>query len=54
MCESVYIQRALADQFEVIDPYYGADDGFEIAFEQMERFGKGFLRALGEDMVAED
>ena len=31
---------------EVIDPYYGADDGFEIAFEQMGRFTKGFLEHL--------
>lgn len=28
---------------EVIDPYYGARDGFEIAYEQMVRFSKGFL-----------
>lgn len=34
---------------EVDDPYYGANDGFEIAYEQMVRFSKGFLReVLGE------
>ncbi|KAF2093820.1 phosphotyrosine protein phosphatases I, partial [Rhizodiscina lignyota] len=31
---------------EVIDPYYGADNGFDIAFEQMGRFTKGFLEYL--------
>ena len=31
---------------EVIDPYYGADDGFDIAYEQMVRFTKGFLDHL--------
>ena len=25
------------------DPYYGANDGFEIAYEQMVRFSKGFV-----------
>ncbi|MCJ1362899.1 hypothetical protein MMC16_002005 [Acarospora aff. strigata] len=28
---------------EVVDPYYGARDGFEIAYEQMVRFSKGLL-----------
>ena len=28
---------------EVIDPYYGARDGFSIAYEQMTRFSKGFI-----------
>ena len=28
---------------EVGDPYYGAIDGFEIAFEQLTRFSKGFV-----------
>ena len=33
----------------VVDPYYGADDGFEVCFEQVERFGRAFLReVLGE------
>ena len=30
----------------VIDPYYGANDGFEIAYEQMVRFSEGFLRNI--------
>lgn len=33
---------------EVVDPYYGADDGFEVCFEQMERFSKAFLREVVE------
>lgn len=28
---------------EVIDPYYGADNGFETVFEQVHRFSKNFL-----------
>ena len=28
---------------QVGDPYYGARDGFEIAYEQMIRFSKGFI-----------
>jgi low molecular weight phosphotyrosine protein phosphatase len=31
---------------EVIDPYYGADDGFATAYEQMVRFTAGFLKHL--------
>lgn len=31
---------------EVIDPYYGADDGFATAYEQMVRFTDGFLKHL--------
>ena len=31
---------------EVGDPYYGARDGFEIAYEQMLRFSRGFLQML--------
>ncbi len=31
---------------EVVDPYYGEGEGFEIAFEQVQRFGRGFLRYL--------
>ncbi|KAF2399561.1 low molecular weight phosphotyrosine protein phosphatase-like protein [Trichodelitschia bisporula] len=30
----------------VIDPYYGGNDGFDVAYEQMVRFSKGFLKAL--------
>lgn len=33
---------------EVIDPYYGADDGFEVAFEQMTRFSEGFIKYLAD------
>ncbi|MCJ1359208.1 MAG: hypothetical protein MMC33_009208 [Icmadophila ericetorum] len=33
---------------EVGDPYYGARDGFEIAYEQMVRFSKGFLKDVVE------
>ena len=28
---------------QVVDPYYGAKDGFAIAYEQMKRFSKGFI-----------
>jgi len=28
---------------EVVDPYYGGGEGFEIAFEQMGKFGKGLI-----------
>ncbi|KAL8750870.1 MAG: hypothetical protein Q9199_006800 [Rusavskia elegans] len=31
---------------EVIDPYYGARDGFTIAYEQMTRFSKGFIEKV--------
>ncbi|KAL8727481.1 MAG: hypothetical protein Q9166_006005 [cf. Caloplaca sp. 2 TL-2023] len=31
---------------EVIDPYYGARDGFTIAYEQMTRFSKGFIKQV--------
>ncbi len=35
---------------EVIDPYYGARHGFDVAYEQMMRFSKGFIRqVLGEE-----
>ena len=30
----------------VVDPYYGARNGFDIAYEQMVRFSKGFLSQL--------
>lgn len=33
---------------EVIDPYYGADDGFEIAFEQMMRFSEGLIKYIAD------
>ena len=39
---------------EVIDPYYGANDGFEIAYEQMVRFSRGFVeQVLGEEVGRE-
>lgn len=28
---------------EVVDPYYGADNGFEVVFEQVTRFSKNLL-----------
>lgn len=31
---------------EVVDPYYGYDNGFDIAFEQMQRFSTGFLEHI--------
>lgn len=31
---------------QVGDPYYGARDGFEIAYEQMTRFSKGFVEQV--------
>ncbi|EMD70217.1 hypothetical protein GGP41_000354 [Bipolaris sorokiniana] len=31
---------------EIADPYYGGDDGFTIAYEQAQRFGKAFLEKL--------
>ncbi|KAL8666365.1 MAG: hypothetical protein Q9168_007505 [Polycauliona sp. 1 TL-2023] len=34
---------------EVIDPYYGARDGFSIAYEQMTRFSKGFIDQVLQD-----
>ncbi|KAG9239627.1 phosphotyrosine protein phosphatase I superfamily [Amylocarpus encephaloides] len=35
---------------EVDDPYYGARDGFEIAYEQCMRFSKNFLEATFPDV----
>lgn len=31
---------------EVIDPYYGADNGFEVVYEQVTRFSKNFLEQV--------
>lgn len=28
---------------EVVDPYYGAKDGFAVAYEQMQRFSRSFI-----------
>lgn len=37
---------------EVIDPYYGADNGFDVAYEQMQRFSAGFLHELNKTQKA--
>lgn len=31
---------------EVEDPYYGGDEGFDVAYEQCMRFGREFLRRV--------
>ena len=31
---------------EVIDPYYGADNGFEVVYQQVTRFSKNFLEQV--------
>lgn len=31
---------------QVVDPYYGALDGFTAAYEQLTRFSKGFIREV--------
>lgn len=31
---------------QVVDPYYGARDGFTIAYEQMTRFSSGFIEQV--------
>ena len=33
---------------EVVDPYYGADNGFEVVYQQVSRFSKNFLTELNE------
>lgn len=39
---------------EVVDPYYGAcNDGFEVAYEQMVRFSKGFVEQVLDEKGAE-
>ena len=35
---------------EIDDPYYGARDGFEIAYEQCTRFSKNFLKETFPDV----
>lgn len=37
---------------EVGDPYYGGRNGFEVAFEQLNRFGKGLLSHIEEEAKA--
>jgi low molecular weight phosphotyrosine protein phosphatase len=39
-----------ANDEEVGDPYYGGRDGFEVAFEQVQRFGKGLLTYIEESV----
>lgn len=35
---------------EVVDPYYGARDGFDIAYDQLVRFSNGFIeQVLGKE-----
>ena len=37
---------------EVGDPYFGAIDGFEIAYDQLTRFSKGFIeKSLGSETL---
>lgn len=31
---------------DIIDPYYGGRDGFQVAYEQVTRFGKGLLEHI--------
>ncbi|MCJ1241491.1 hypothetical protein MMC14_009496 [Varicellaria rhodocarpa] len=37
---------------EVIDPYYGANDGFEVVYQQMVRFTQGFLKEMQDNEKA--
>lgn len=37
---------------EIMDPYYGANDGFEIAYAQCVRFSKKFLEELEEGQLS--
>ncbi|KAL8685886.1 MAG: hypothetical protein Q9218_007486 [Villophora microphyllina] len=39
---------------QVVDPYYGARDGFTIAYEQMVRFSSGFIEQVLQDGDAEE
>jgi low molecular weight phosphotyrosine protein phosphatase len=39
---------------EVVDPYYGADNGFDIAYEQMVRFTNGFLKHLEKERAGKE
>jgi len=36
---------------EVVDPYYGADNGFETVYEQVNRFSKNFLAQVVDKKV---
>jgi low molecular weight phosphotyrosine protein phosphatase len=37
----------------VEDPYYGGNEGFELAYEQCMRFSKNFLKAIFSDVEAQ-
>ena len=39
---------------EVGDPYYGAMNGFEIAFQQLTNFSKGFIGKVLEEQLASE
>ena len=39
---------------EVGDPYYGAIDGFEIAFQQLTNFSKGFVGKVLKDQITSE
>lgn len=34
---------------EVVDPYYGADNGFDVVYEQVKKFSTNFLKSLESD-----
>lgn len=38
---------------EVDDPYYGADSGFDVVYEQVKRFSENFLKEVADTSVAE-
>lgn len=38
--------KAKGEKEIVDDPYYGGDEGFEVAFEQVDRFSRNFLKWL--------
>lgn len=44
----------LSEQEEVVDPYYGDNNGFDVAFEQMKRFSAGFLEHLEGELVKQE
>jgi low molecular weight phosphotyrosine protein phosphatase len=37
---------------EIVDPYYGGDDGFKTAYEQCMKFGKVFLERLEKGVLS--
>ncbi len=38
---------------EVVDPYYGEDNGFDTVFAQVKRFSSNFLKSLDQDAAKE-